>query len=75
MSEWLKPLVPGARVRIIETPSGLFSEGEVLEVVKVEPEDDWLHYRLVGGELANIFDEGQCSLGAFGDGSLRWEVV
>lgn len=75
MSEWVAKLVPGVRVRIVEAPSGLFDEGAVLEVVEVDEVDGWLHYRPISGGLAEFFDEGQCDLGAFGDGSMRWEVL
>lgn len=75
MSGWREKLVCGARVRILDAPTGLFEQGQVLEVLRVDDADGWLEYRRVGGEMADLFPDGQCDLAAFGDGSLRWEPV
>ena len=72
-ASWLEKLVPGAQLVIRECPSGLFDEGEVLEVEKVE--EGVLHYRLLGGPRAAFSEGGECSVEAFGDGSLTWVVL
>ena len=81
--EWRNALVPGAHVKIIECPSGLFDEGTVLVVDGIEEDGLRFHHAEgvwveKGGErfpLWEIFGEGECSIEAFGDGSLEWEVV
>lgn len=81
--EWRKALVPGARVKITGSPSGLFDEGAVLVVDGVQDEFLQHHYAegvwiKKGGErfpLWKMFGEGECSIEAFGDGSLEWEIV
>jgi hypothetical protein len=81
--EWRKALVPGARVRITDTPSGLFDVGAVLVVDSVEDECLAYHYAEgvwieKGGEnfpLWEMFGGGECTLSAFGDGSVDWEIL
>jgi len=81
--EWRKTLAPGARVRITASPSGLFDEGAVLVVDSIEGDCLQHHYAKgvwieKGGErfpLWKLFEDGECSIEAFGDGSVEWEVV
>lgn len=80
---WRDVLVPGARVKITATPSGLFDVGTVLVVDGVKDEGLLYHYAEgvwieKGGErfpLWEMFGEGECTLAAFGDGSVEWEVL
>jgi len=81
--EWREAFVPGAQVRITESPSGLFDVGAVLVVEEIEDgiltyhhaEGVWIEK---GGErfpLWEMFGSGQCTIEAFGDGSLEWQVL
>ncbi len=81
--EWRKAFVPGAKVKITESPSGLFDEGAVLVIDKID--DGYLTYHYAegvsiekGGEkfpLWKMFGEGECSIEAFGDGSVEWQIL
>lgn len=80
---WREKLVPGARVKIVESLRGLFDDGVVLIVEGIE--DEFLAYRYEEGctididgepfDMSKAFGGGQCDVEAFGDGTLVWQLV
>lgn len=83
----LRELVPGVRIRITSTPSGLFDVGAEIVIEAVHPADDWVYYHYPedfvwespSGErfpFGEMFGESQTGLEPFCDPEwLQWEVV
>jgi len=84
----LRELVPGARIRIVGTPRGLFDEGVEIIIESLDTVNDWVHYTYPEGfewidpssgevfPMSEMFEGGDTGLEPFCDPEyLQWEVV
>jgi len=84
----IREVVPGARIRIISTPRGLFDEGAELIIDFVDVEEDWVYYHYPEGvewtdpnsgevfPMGEMFGQGQTGFSPFWDpDDLEWKVI